>query len=96
MDGTVVVKVVMPEESLPQGIEGEARLYRKIDFRRNQKDISGRIITIEYDPNRNAYICLIHYFWGDGEQRYILHPRGLEILLFLVQKFLYQWEMPYL
>ena len=75
---------------------GHKRLYRKIDFRRNQKDISGRIVTIEYDPNRNAYICLIHYFWGDGEQRYILHPRGLEILLFLVQKFLYQWEMPYL
>jgi ribosomal protein L2 len=44
------------------------------DFRRNQKDISGRIVTIEYDPNRNAYICLIHY--GDGEKRYILHPRG--------------------
>ncbi|KAJ9128887.1 hypothetical protein P3X46_034369 [Hevea brasiliensis] len=36
--------------------------------------IYGRIVTIEYDPNRNAYICLIHY--GDGEKRYILHPRG--------------------
>ncbi|PIN01028.1 Mitochondrial/chloroplast ribosomal protein L2 [Handroanthus impetiginosus] len=33
-----------------------------------------RIVTIEYDPNRNAYICLIHY--GNGEKRYILHPRG--------------------
>uniref|UniRef100_A0A7N0SVH0 Large ribosomal subunit protein uL2 RNA-binding domain-containing protein n=1 Tax=Kalanchoe fedtschenkoi TaxID=63787 RepID=A0A7N0SVH0_KALFE len=43
---------------------GHKRLYRKIDFRRNKKDIYGRIITIEYDPNRNAYICLIHY--GDG------------------------------
>nr|QHH24084.1 ribosomal protein L2 [Umbilicus rupestris]QHH24085.1 ribosomal protein L2 [Umbilicus rupestris] len=53
---------------------GHKRLYRKIDFRRNKKDIYGRIITIEYDPNRNAYICLIHY--GDGEKRYILHPRG--------------------
>ena len=53
---------------------GHKRLYRKIDFRRNQKDISGRIVTIEYDPNLNAYICLIHY--GDGEKRYILHPRG--------------------
>uniref|UniRef100_A0A1P8DHF6 Large ribosomal subunit protein uL2c n=1 Tax=Tylosema esculentum TaxID=189976 RepID=A0A1P8DHF6_9FABA len=53
---------------------GHKRLYRKIDFRRNQKDIYGRIVTIEYDPNRNAYICLIHY--GDGEKRYILHPRG--------------------
>ncbi|KAI3897357.1 hypothetical protein MKX03_021952 [Papaver bracteatum] len=53
---------------------GDKRLYRKIDFRRNKKDISGRIVTIEYDPNRNAYICLIHY--GDGEKRNILHPRG--------------------
>jgi large subunit ribosomal protein L2 len=53
---------------------GHKRLYRKIDFRRNQKNISGRIVTIEYDPNRNTYICLIHY--GDGEKRYILHPRG--------------------
>nr|UIE10488.1 ribosomal protein L2 [Santalum album]UIE10504.1 ribosomal protein L2 [Santalum album] len=53
---------------------GHKRLYRKIDFRRNEKDIDGRIVTIEYDPNRNAYICLIHY--GDGEKRYILHPRG--------------------
>nr|YP_009698598.1 ribosomal protein L2 [Petalonyx linearis]QEJ85621.1 ribosomal protein L2 [Petalonyx linearis] len=53
---------------------GHKRLYRKIDFRRNEKDIYGRIVTIEYDPNRNAYICLIYY--GDGEKRYILHPRG--------------------
>ncbi|KAJ8749726.1 hypothetical protein K2173_012277 [Erythroxylum novogranatense] len=40
----------------------------------DSQDIYGRIITIEYNPNRNAYICLIHY--GDGEKRYILHPRG--------------------
>nr|YP_010463935.1 ribosomal protein L2 [Fedia cornucopiae]UUL71287.1 ribosomal protein L2 [Fedia cornucopiae] len=53
---------------------GHKRLYRKIDFRRNEKNIYGRIITVEYDPNRNAYICLIHN--GDGEKRYILHPRG--------------------
>ncbi|GLU24519.1 hypothetical protein SLE2022_405050 [Rubroshorea leprosula] len=53
---------------------GHKRLYRKIDFRRKEKDIYGRIVTIEYDPNRNASICLIHY--GDGEKRYILHPRG--------------------
>nr|YP_010240806.1 ribosomal protein L2 [Strobilanthes tonkinensis]QTG40115.1 ribosomal protein L2 [Strobilanthes tonkinensis] len=53
---------------------GHKRLYRKIDFRRNEQDIYGRIVTIEYDPNRNACICLIHY--GDGEKRYILHPRG--------------------
>nr|YP_009758195.1 ribosomal protein L2 [Corydalis conspersa]QIM61591.1 ribosomal protein L2 [Corydalis conspersa] len=56
---------------------GHKRLYRKIDFLRNEKDISARIVTIEYDPNRNAHICLIHY--GDGEKRYILHPRGARI-----------------
>nr|YP_010475713.1 ribosomal protein L2 [Corydalis stricta]UVH70000.1 ribosomal protein L2 [Corydalis stricta] len=56
---------------------GHKRLYRKIDFRRNEKDISGRIVTIEYDPNRNAHICLIHY--GDGEKKFILHPRGARI-----------------
>nr|YP_001542569.1 ribosomal protein L2 [Cuscuta exaltata]A8W3G2.1 RecName: Full=Large ribosomal subunit protein uL2c; AltName: Full=50S ribosomal protein L2, plastid [Cuscuta exaltata]ABW83733.1 ribosomal protein L2 [Cuscuta exaltata] len=53
---------------------GHKRLYRKIDFRRNKKNIYGRIITIEYDPNRNAHICLIHY--RNGEKGYILHPRG--------------------
>ncbi|KAI5311895.1 hypothetical protein L3X38_041068 [Prunus dulcis] len=53
---------------------GHKRLFRKIDFRRNEKDIYGRIITIKYDPNRNAYICLMHY--RDGKKRYILHPRG--------------------
>nr|WRW10978.1 ribosomal protein L2 [Aeginetia indica] len=56
---------------------GHKRLYRKIDFQRNKTNIYGRIITIEYDPNRNAYICLIHY--GDGEKRYILHPIGTRI-----------------
>nr|YP_010959232.1 ribosomal protein L2 [Hypericum perforatum]WNE39680.1 ribosomal protein L2 [Hypericum perforatum] len=59
---------------------GHKRLYRKIDFRRNQKNIKniyGKIVTIEYDPNRNAYICLIHY--GDGEKGYILYPRGARI-----------------
>nr|YP_009994413.1 ribosomal protein L2 [Cuscuta approximata]QNP08559.1 ribosomal protein L2 [Cuscuta approximata] len=56
---------------------GHKRLYRKIDFRRNEKDLYGRIITIEYDPNRNANICLIHY--QTGEKKYILHPRGAQI-----------------
>ncbi|CAN4097352.1 unnamed protein product [Withania somnifera] len=39
--------------------------------------IYGRIVTIEYDPNQNAYICLIHY--EDGEKKYILHPGGVII-----------------
>nr|YP_009562343.1 ribosomal protein L2 [Trichomanes trollii]QAV57700.1 ribosomal protein L2 [Trichomanes trollii] len=56
---------------------GHKRLYRKIDFRRNKIDISGRIASIEYDPNRNAYICLINYV--DGEKRYILHTRGISV-----------------
>nr|YP_010588858.1 ribosomal protein L2 [Isoetes nigritiana]YP_010588928.1 ribosomal protein L2 [Isoetes welwitschii]YP_010588998.1 ribosomal protein L2 [Isoetes schweinfurthii]WAB47617.1 ribosomal protein L2 [Isoetes nigritiana]WAB47687.1 ribosomal protein L2 [Isoetes welwitschii]WAB47757.1 ribosomal protein L2 [Isoetes schweinfurthii] len=56
---------------------GHKRLYRQIDFRRNKRSISGRIVTIEYDPNRNAYICLVYY--GDGEKRYILHPKGIKI-----------------
>nr|YP_010760295.1 ribosomal protein L2 [Cuscuta volcanica]WEY30239.1 ribosomal protein L2 [Cuscuta volcanica] len=56
---------------------GHKRLYRKIKFKRNEKDISGKIITIEYDPNRNAQICLVHYI--NGEKEYILHPRGAQI-----------------
>uniref|UniRef100_A0AAU6PB60 Large ribosomal subunit protein uL2c n=1 Tax=Pohlia lutescens TaxID=2779719 RepID=A0AAU6PB60_9BRYO len=56
---------------------GHKRLYRQIDFRRNKKDISGQITTIEYDPNRTANICLVHY--EDGEKKYILHPRGIKI-----------------
>lgn len=55
---------------------GHKRLYRHIDFRRDKKDIVGQIISIEYDPNRNARICLASY--EDGEKRYLLHPRGVE------------------
>uniref|UniRef100_UPI00315D549E ribosomal protein L2 n=1 Tax=Pyrola atropurpurea TaxID=642525 RepID=UPI00315D549E len=56
---------------------GHKRLYRKIDFQRNEKNIYGKIVTREYDPNRNASICLIHY--GDGNKRYILHAKGTKI-----------------
>nr|YP_009701092.1 ribosomal protein L2 [Parasitaxus usta]YP_009701102.1 ribosomal protein L2 [Parasitaxus usta]QEQ14297.1 ribosomal protein L2 [Parasitaxus usta]QEQ14308.1 ribosomal protein L2 [Parasitaxus usta] len=56
---------------------GHKRLYRQIDFRRSKKGISGKIVTIEYDPNRSAYICLVHY--RDGEKTYIVHPRGVMI-----------------
>lgn len=56
---------------------GHKRLYRQVDFRRNKKDILGKISTIEYDPNRSANICLVQY--EDGEKRYILHPRGIQI-----------------
>nr|YP_002970686.1 ribosomal protein L2 [Alsophila spinulosa]ACK77195.1 ribosomal protein L2 [Alsophila spinulosa] len=56
---------------------GHKRLYRKIDFRRDKINIIGRVASIEYDPNRNAYICLINYI--DGDKRYILHPWGIGV-----------------
>ena len=56
---------------------GHKKLYRIIDFKRNKFNIEGRVATIEYDPNRNARIALIHYL--DGEKRYILHPQGVKV-----------------
>jgi large subunit ribosomal protein L2 len=56
---------------------GHKRRYRLIDFKRNKYNIEGRVISIEYDPNRNANIALINYI--DGEKRYILHPENLKI-----------------
>lgn len=56
---------------------GHKRLYRVIDFYRNKYSVLGKVATVEYDPNRNARIALIHY--QDGEKRYILHPRDLSV-----------------
>ena len=56
---------------------GHKRRYRVIDFKRNKEGIDGRVVTIEYDPNRNARIALIHYV--DGEKRYILHTKNLNV-----------------
>jgi len=56
---------------------GHKRLYREIDFARTKVGIGAKVISIEYDPNRNARIALLHY--QDGEKRYILHPLGLGI-----------------
>jgi large subunit ribosomal protein L2 len=56
---------------------GHKRQYRIIDFKRDKDGIPGRVATIEYDPNRTANIALIHYV--DGEKRYILAPKGLEV-----------------
>ena len=56
---------------------GHKQKYRIIDFKRDKVDIPGKVATLEYDPNRNAFINLIHYV--DGEKRYILHPEGLKI-----------------
>jgi large subunit ribosomal protein L2 len=56
---------------------GHKRRYRLIDFKRNKMDIPGKIVSIEYDPNRNANISLVAY--EDGEKRYILHPETLKV-----------------
>lgn len=56
---------------------GHKQLYRIIDFKRNKDGVSGVVKAIEYDPNRNCNICLVSY--QDGEKRYILAPKGLEV-----------------
>lgn len=56
---------------------GAARKYRVIDFKRNKVGVTGKVATIEYDPNRNANIALINY--RDGEKRYIIAPNGLKV-----------------
>ena len=56
---------------------GHKRQYRLIDFKRNKYDVKGIVSSIEYDPNRNARIALINY--TDGEKRYILHVKNLNI-----------------
>jgi large subunit ribosomal protein L2 len=53
------------------------RQYRVIDFHRDKRGIPARVATVEYDPNRSARIALLVY--ADGEKRYILAPRGLEV-----------------
>ena len=55
---------------------GHKRSYRLIDFKRDKKDIPGKVFSIEYDPNRTCYIALVHY--ADGEKAYILAPVGLK------------------
>ncbi|MDH7484360.1 MAG: 50S ribosomal protein L2, partial [Spirochaetales bacterium] len=56
---------------------GHKRRYRVIDFRRDKFGVPGKVTSIEYDPNRSANIALITYV--DGEKRYILAPKGLQV-----------------
>ena len=56
---------------------GAKRLYRKIDFKRRKDGVPATVASIEYDPNRSAYIALLHY--ADGEKRYILAPQRLRV-----------------
>ena len=56
---------------------GHKRRYRIVDFRRNKDDIPATVASVEYDPNRNCRIALLHYH--DGEKRYILAPRDMKV-----------------
>jgi len=56
---------------------GHKKHYRIIDFKRNKYDIEATVLSIEYDPNRSAFIALVQY--TDGEKRYILAPQGLQV-----------------
>lgn len=55
----------------------QKRQFREIDFKRNKREIPAQVMSIEYDPNRTAFIALLHY--TDGEKRYILAPNGLKV-----------------
>jgi LSU ribosomal protein L2P len=56
---------------------GNKKQYRLIDFKRDKKNIPATVKSIEYDPNRTAFIALLSY--ADGEKRYILAPQGIEV-----------------
>ena len=56
---------------------GHKKQYRIIDFKRNKDNVPAKVATIEYDPNRSANIALLHYV--DGEKRYILAPKELQV-----------------
>lgn len=56
---------------------GHKRHYRIVDFKRDKENIPARVASIEYDPNRTAYLALLNY--ADGEKRYILAPHGLKV-----------------
>src|SRR6187397_125043 len=56
---------------------GAKRLYRKIDFKRRKDDVPAKVAAIEYDPNRSAYIALLHY--ADGVKSYILAPARIQV-----------------
>ena len=63
--------------TVPHRGGGHKRRYREIDFKRNKFEIEGQIVSIQYDPNRTAFIALVEY--TDGEKRYIIAQNGLKI-----------------
>jgi large subunit ribosomal protein L2 len=95
VDNSDILTKKAPERSLLEGLSksggrnhhgritsrrrggGHKRRFRRIDFRRDKFGVPGKIAAIEYDPNRSSNIALVYY--ADGEKRYILHPRGLQV-----------------
>jgi large subunit ribosomal protein L2 len=64
---------------------GHKRLFRKIDFKRNILGVKAKVISIEYDPNRNSRISLLCY--SNGLKKYILHPRDLLVKSYVISDF---------
>src|ERR1700712_3092912 len=60
---------------------GAKRAYRVIDFKRTKDNVPAKVASIEYDPNRTAYIALLHYL--DGEKRYIVAPNRLRVGMYV-------------
>jgi large subunit ribosomal protein L2 len=56
---------------------GHKRFYRLVDFKRDKEAVPAKVASIEYDPNRTAFIALLHY--ADGEKRYIIAPQGISV-----------------
>jgi large subunit ribosomal protein L2 len=95
LDNSELTKGAVPEKSLTRGRPekagrgsngrisvrhkggGHKRRYRIIDFKRDKLGVPGKVASIEYDPNRSANIALVHY--ADGEKRYIIAPKGLNV-----------------
>jgi len=55
---------------------GAKKIYRQVDFKRDKFEIPAKVLTVEYDPNRSAFICLVKY--EDGEEKYIIAPQGIK------------------
>ncbi len=56
---------------------GHKKKYRKVDFKRDKKEMEATVVSVEYDPNRSAFISLLEY--ADGEKRYIIAPQGIQV-----------------
>ncbi len=68
---------VYGRKTVGQRSGGHKRRYRIIDFKRDKQGVPGKVSSIEYDPNRSAFIALVTYF--DGDKRYILAPKGVAV-----------------